>query len=337
MRWALKADSEAAADATPTKHVEEGAKKTQQGKGEAKAGKGGVAKGAEKGKKGKKNDVDEGGGGGGDNGKEEETAAPHTEAWEALAMGLESYFGEGRVARLFLSPDPQQERSNLDTLCRKLGATGDLPAALYLAPPVDQNGELSPSALLLAGNAPAGRMDAKKASGAGSGPQGRRSAGPNGEKDVEARGGVKKKGQEQVDETLGDRTDETHAGGGPSRQAGATGEAPVRAVRLEGATEAELAELEKRSEVFRRYLMVNLMPYLTKGMLEVRNTNPDDPIEFLADFLQQQGKIVARRAEAQAFLQYKGLCAKAKFVNGKHQAERTLSQVEKKSEEEAAY
>ena len=35
----------------------------------------------------------------------------------------------------------------------------------------------------------------------------------------------------------------------------------------------------------RKFLLLNIMPILTKGLLEVCKINPIDPIDYLADFL----------------------------------------------------
>lgn len=43
--------------------------------------------------------------------------------------------------------------------------------------------------------------------------------------------------------------------------------------------------LEKKSEVLRRYLAENVIPVLSKGILLVSKTMPDDPVEALANFL----------------------------------------------------
>jgi adenylate kinase len=49
----------------------------------------------------------------------------------------------------------------------------------------------------------------------------------------------------------------------------------------------EKEELESYSEGIpvRKFLLLNIMPILTKGMLEVCKINPIDPIDYLADFL----------------------------------------------------
>ena len=45
-------------------------------------------------------------------------------------------------------------------------------------------------------------------------------------------------------------------------------------------------QLEQNQEVpTRKFLLVNIMPTLTKGLLEVSKINPIDPIDYLADFL----------------------------------------------------
>lgn len=35
----------------------------------------------------------------------------------------------------------------------------------------------------------------------------------------------------------------------------------------------------------RKFLLLNIMPILTKGLLEVCKINPIDPIDYLADYL----------------------------------------------------
>lgn len=45
----------------------------------------------------------------------------------------------------------------------------------------------------------------------------------------------------------------------------------------------QLAQCEKVPT--RKFLLINIMPTLTKGLLEVCKINPIDPIDYLADFL----------------------------------------------------
>ena len=49
--------------------------------------------------------------------------------------------------------------------------------------------------------------------------------------------------------------------------------------------EREQKLLEKKSEVLRRYLSENVIPLLAKGVLNVCQNTPDDPVESLANFL----------------------------------------------------
>lgn len=49
--------------------------------------------------------------------------------------------------------------------------------------------------------------------------------------------------------------------------------------------EREFKLLEKKTEVLRRYLSENVLPVLSKGILEVCSQMPDDPVEALANYL----------------------------------------------------
>ena len=49
--------------------------------------------------------------------------------------------------------------------------------------------------------------------------------------------------------------------------------------------ENEIKLLEKKSEVLRRYLSDNVIPILSKGILKICETMPDDPVEALSNFL----------------------------------------------------
>ena len=43
--------------------------------------------------------------------------------------------------------------------------------------------------------------------------------------------------------------------------------------------------LEKKSEILRRYLSENVIPILSKGILNICQNLPDDPVESLAKYL----------------------------------------------------
>ena len=47
----------------------------------------------------------------------------------------------------------------------------------------------------------------------------------------------------------------------------------------------EREALETRSLPMRQYLVDNVLPLLTKGLLEVGRLRPEDPIDFLAEYL----------------------------------------------------
>lgn len=60
-------------------------------------------------------------------------------------------------------------------------------------------------------------------------------------------------------------------------------------MKMEKRIEAIVSD-KKEIEAFddlptRKFLLLNIMPILTKGMLEVCKINPIDPIDYLADFL----------------------------------------------------
>ncbi len=55
--------------------------------------------------------------------------------------------------------------------------------------------------------------------------------------------------------------------------------------RLEEVASQEDALLAVRSMPLRSYLMANVMPTLTRGLLEVCRVNPKDPIDYLAEWL----------------------------------------------------
>ena len=68
-------------------------------------------------------------------------------------------------------------------------------------------------------------------------------------------------------------------------------------IQLKNLQEREKKLLERKSEVLRRYLNENVMPILAKGILNVCENMPDDPVDALANFLlensfnMQKGKI----------------------------------------------
>ena len=60
------------------------------------------------------------------------------------------------------------------------------------------------------------------------------------------------------------------------------------AAKLEQIRKNERDLLDKRSQPIRQYLMDNVVPYLTEGLINLCKDVPDDPTEFLANFLLQK-------------------------------------------------
>lgn len=51
--------------------------------------------------------------------------------------------------------------------------------------------------------------------------------------------------------------------------------------------------LETQSIPLRNYLLKNVMPTLTQGLIEVCKTRPDDPIDYLAEYLFENNPQIA--------------------------------------------
>jgi adenylate kinase len=61
--------------------------------------------------------------------------------------------------------------------------------------------------------------------------------------------------------------------------------AKLNAERLPKLQEAERDALLLRSQPMRKYLMDNVLPFLTLGLQEVAKVLPDDPVDYLAEYL----------------------------------------------------
>ena len=55
--------------------------------------------------------------------------------------------------------------------------------------------------------------------------------------------------------------------------------------RIENIKKDKEQLLQSEKVPTRKFLLINIMPTLTKGLLEVCKINPIDPIDYLADFL----------------------------------------------------
>jgi adenylate kinase len=55
--------------------------------------------------------------------------------------------------------------------------------------------------------------------------------------------------------------------------------------RIEEVRKQELDVLQTQSLPLRNYLMKHVIPTLTAGLIEVAKTRPEDPIDYLAEFM----------------------------------------------------
>lgn len=58
--------------------------------------------------------------------------------------------------------------------------------------------------------------------------------------------------------------------------------------RLEEVRKQEQEVLEAQSVPLRNYLMKHVMPTLTAGLIDVCKVRPDDPVDYLSEFLFKQ-------------------------------------------------
>ena len=77
------------------------------------------------------------------------------------------------------------------------------------------------------------------------------------------------------------------------------------AIKMERLREQERDLLDQRSQPIRQYLMDNVVPHLTEGLIDLCKTIPDDPTDYLANFLLKKAdeideKILKEREEAHA-------------------------------------
>jgi len=54
--------------------------------------------------------------------------------------------------------------------------------------------------------------------------------------------------------------------------------------------ESEINIIENKSVALRTYLTDNVMEKLTEGLIETCKVMPEDPVDFLAEFLFKEGK-----------------------------------------------
>ena len=77
------------------------------------------------------------------------------------------------------------------------------------------------------------------------------------------------------------------------------------AIKLEKLREQERDLLDQRSQPIRQYLMDNVVPHLTEGLIDLCKDIPDDPVDYLANFLLKKAdeideKVIKEREEQMA-------------------------------------
>jgi adenylate kinase len=76
-------------------------------------------------------------------------------------------------------------------------------------------------------------------------------------------------------------------------------------IKMEKLREQERDLLDQRSQPIRQYLMDNVVPHLTEGLIDLCKNIPDDPTDYLANFLLKKAdeideRIIKEREEAAA-------------------------------------
>lgn len=64
------------------------------------------------------------------------------------------------------------------------------------------------------------------------------------------------------------------------------------ATKLEKLREQERDLLDQRSQPIRQYLMDNVVPHLTEGLIELCKSIPEDPTDYLANFLLKRADLI---------------------------------------------
>merc|ERR1712063_245295 len=57
--------------------------------------------------------------------------------------------------------------------------------------------------------------------------------------------------------------------------------------QLQEVREQEKEMLEAKARPFRQYVMAHVMPTLTAGLIECAKLRPEDPVDFIAEYLYQ--------------------------------------------------
>ena len=87
--------------------------------------------------------------------------------------------------------------------------------------------------------------------------------------------------------------------------------------RLDQIKEYERDVLDQKSQPIRQYLMDNLVPFLTQGLIELCKKVPQDPVDNLADFLLKKADEIDNKKikDREAVLKAKLEAKKAKLMH----------------------
>lgn len=77
------------------------------------------------------------------------------------------------------------------------------------------------------------------------------------------------------------------------------------ALKLEEIRRQERDLLDLRSQPIRQYLMDNVVPHLTEGLIELCKTVPEDAIDHLANFLLERADLIDEQYIKKRELEYR--------------------------------
>jgi len=120
--------------------------------------------------------------------------------------------------------------------------------------------------------------------------------------------GISSNGMEEHREGSEEQATLLRQDSGGEKSLGSAGTAGM-ARAIENMRPEEYRDLEERSARFSKYLLSNVSSAIARGFLKIYEKQPDDPCDFLADYLLEQGVVAEKQAEAAAYLHFEGVLA----------------------------
>merc|ERR1711959_149977 len=80
------------------------------------------------------------------------------------------------------------------------------------------------------------------------------------------------------------------------RQAEQAAREKAEAERIKAIADNETKELEIQSLPHRQYLMKHVVPVLSEGLIEVCKVQPENPVDYLAEFIHMHAQLIADAA-----------------------------------------